>query len=303
MKTHNRNLQWFTHLHIYRLSLAIGDAYHLIDKIKAGDAYKEFFYNDDERPGQKEGFINEVNVVLQNNIDDIIGKTVKCFTLNNGGMGWFPIFDSMSKNEEIEGYFIDVAGAKCALWADRPTCFFSKEHINLLNTMISESLKNKPLFNLSFPSKKIMFMETHDEVQFNTQEKDKVDYSKPTNEVFNQLIKINDNSKNTFNFLVDNLSSDKFEVYKVESLIKDIDWYAAYYAKYHLDEKNIYERKTTTKENKENFDKWLSGQPLAREIKEIHRITNFDLSEATIEDLKWNVEQHGFLHGYYLKAI
>ena len=77
-----KNLLWFTHLHIYRLSLAIGDAYYLINKIKSGDAYTKFFYNDDERPEQKEGFVNEVN--------DIIGKTVKCFTLNNNGLGWFP---------------------------------------------------------------------------------------------------------------------------------------------------------------------------------------------------------------------
>ena len=145
-------------------------------------------------------------------------------------------------------------------------------------------------------------METHDEVQFVTQEKDKVDYSKPTDKVFNQLIKITDNTKNKFNFLVDNLPSDKFEVYKVESLVKDIDWYAAYYAKYHKDEKDIYKRKAVSKKDKERFDKLVSDQPL---IKEFEKVTKekIDFSIPSIESYKGNVDQYGFLHGYYLKAI
>ena len=67
MKSHNKKLQWHTNVHIYGLSLAIGDAHFLIDKIKAGDAYTEYFYNiDGEREGEPEGFVNEV--------DNIIGK-------------------------------------------------------------------------------------------------------------------------------------------------------------------------------------------------------------------------------------
>ena len=62
MKTFNKKLQWHTNVHIYGLSLAIGDAYHFIDKIKVGDAYSEYFYNiDGEREDQPEGFINEVD--------------------------------------------------------------------------------------------------------------------------------------------------------------------------------------------------------------------------------------------------
>ena len=48
VKVHNKNLQWHTNVHIYGLSLAIGDAHFLIDKIKAGDAYTEYFYNIDK---------------------------------------------------------------------------------------------------------------------------------------------------------------------------------------------------------------------------------------------------------------
>ena len=59
----------------------------LIDKIKAGDAYTEYFSTSDgEREGEPEGFVNEVDIT--------IGKTVKCFTLNQSGLGWFPVFDS-----------------------------------------------------------------------------------------------------------------------------------------------------------------------------------------------------------------
>ena len=39
----------------------------------------EYFYNiDGEREGEPEGFVNEV--------DNIIGKTVNCFTLNKSGL-------------------------------------------------------------------------------------------------------------------------------------------------------------------------------------------------------------------------
>ena len=34
MKTLNKNLRWHTNVHIYGLSLAIGDTHFLIDKIK-----------------------------------------------------------------------------------------------------------------------------------------------------------------------------------------------------------------------------------------------------------------------------
>ena len=53
MIAHNKNLQWHTNVHIYGLSLAIGDAHFLIDKIKAGDSYFNYFYNDDERKYEK----------------------------------------------------------------------------------------------------------------------------------------------------------------------------------------------------------------------------------------------------------
>ena len=72
MKPHNKKLSWEANVHIYGLSLAIGDAYFLIDKIKAGDAYTEYFYNiDGEREGEPEGFVNE--------IDHMLGKDCQLF--------------------------------------------------------------------------------------------------------------------------------------------------------------------------------------------------------------------------------
>ena len=311
MKAHNKNLQWETNVHIYGLSLAIGDAHFLIDKIKAGDAYTEYFYNiDGEREGEPEGFVNEV--------DNIIGKTVSCFTLNNGGLGWYPVFDSYAKGKEyleIDGYYIDHGGATTTPYFQRPKCFFEKEHITIINSLIEKSLENKPLFTLSFPSKKILFMETKDKVQFYSEKEVEVDYSKPTSKVYDQLHKIYEDEKIGFinadiptteycyDFHLDQLSSDKFEVYKVESLVKDVDWYAAYYAKYHTDSKDIYKRKKTSEEQRKWMEEWRSRQPLAKEMKEILELSNYDPDAPEIESFKTNVDLYGFLHGYYLKAV
>ena len=311
MKKHNKNLQWHTNVHIYGLSLAIGDAHFMIDKIKAGEAYTEYFYNiDGERKGEPEGFVNEV--------DNILGKTVNCFTLNISGLGWFPVFDSYSPGKEyleIDGYYIDYGGAVTTPWFQRPKCFFEKEHIKIINSLIEKSLEKKPLFTLSFPSKKILFMETKDQVQFYTEKELRVDYSKPTSKVYDQLLKIYEDEKLGFinadvktkeycyDFHLDQLSSDKFEVYKVESLVKDVDWYAAYYAKFHTDQKNIYKRKITSEEDQNKMDEWLSKQPLANEMKEILDLANYDPNAPEIESFKTTIDLHGYLHGYYLKAV
>ena len=311
MKKHNKNLQWHTNVHIYGLSLAIGDAHFMIDKIKAGEAYTEYFYNiDGEREGEPEGFVNEV--------DNILGKTVNCFTLNISGLGWFPVFDSYAPGKEyleIDGYYIDYGGAVTTPWFQRPKCFFEKEHIKIINSLIEKSLEKKPLFTLSFPSKKILFMETKDQVQFYTEKELRVDYSKPTSKVYDQLLKIYEDEKLGFinadvktkeycyDFHLDQLSSDKFEVYKVESLVKDVDWYAAYYAKFHTDQKNIYKRKITSEEDQNKMDEWLSKQPLANEMKEILDLANYDPNAPEIESFKTTIDLHGYLHGYYLKAV
>ena len=311
VKVHNKNLQWHTNVHIYGLSLAIGDAHFMIDKIKAGEAYTEYFYNiDGEREGEPEGFVNEV--------DHILGKTVNCFTLNISGLGWFPVFDSYAPGKEyleIDGYYIDYGGAVTTPWFQRPKCFFEKEHIKIINSLIEKSLEKKPLFTLSFPSKKILFMETKDQVQFYTEKELRVDYSKPTSKVFDQLLKIYEDEKLGFinadvktkeycyDFHLDQLSSDKFEVYKVESLVKDVDWYAAYYAKFHTDQKDIYKRKITSEEDQNKMDEWLSKQPLANEMKEILDLANYDPNAPEIESFKTTIDLHGYLHGYYLKAV
>jgi hypothetical protein len=313
MKSHNKKLEWETNVHIYGLSLAIGDAYFLIDKIKAGDAYTEYFYNiDGERKSEPEGFVNE--------IDHILGKTVNCFTLNKSGAGWFPLFSSYSNG--ADGYYIDFGGAITTPWFQRPDCFFEKEHVKIMNSMIEKSLENKPIFHLSCPSKTLLFMETKDEVKFYTEQDIKVDYSKSTTNVFTQLLDIyyneySSDKKNkikfinaqhptteyTWDFHINNLSSEKFEVYKVESLVKDVDWYAAYYAKFHQDQKNIYKKKSISEEDQKRMDEWLSNQALGKEMKKILDLANYDPSAPEIESFKSDIDQYGFLHGYYLKAV
>ena len=151
--------------------------------------------------------------------------------------------------------------------------------------------------------------------QKNLEKEIKVDYSKPTNKVFDQLLDIYNNenlgfinadhptTEYCYDFHLDQLSSDKFEVYKVESLVKDIDWYAAYYAKYHTDSKDIYKRKKTSEEQRKWMEEWRSRQPLAKEMKEILELSNYDPDAPEIESFKTNVDLYGFLHGYYLKAV
>ena len=51
------------------------------------------------------------------------------------------------------------------------------------------------------------------------------------------------------------------------------------------------------------MDEWLSKQTLANEIRETLNIANYDPTTPAIESFKMNVDQFGFLHGYYLKAV
>ena len=70
-----------------------------------------------------------------------------------------------------------------------------------------------------------------------------------------------------------------------------------------MDEKDIYKRKITSNEDQNKMDEWLSKQPLANEMKEILDLANFDPNAPEIENFKTTVHLHGFLHGYYLKAV
>ena len=299
-----KKFQWITNVHVYSLPLVVGDAHHIINQLKVGDAYFNYFYNDDN-----ENFINE--------IDKIKEKDVECFTLNFGGGRWFPIFDLLrdKKKYEIEGYFIDCASSKLVPYFQRPECFFSDEHIEIINKNIEISLKKKPLFNLTTKSKKILFMETDDQVKFNTKEEINIDYSLSAEKIFNDLYDIYNSDKikfinfdhsadnMTFDFHIDRLSSTKYEVYKIDSFKKDIDWFASYYAKFHTDEKDIYNRKKTPKEVIKKTQKWMEQftKPLGIDLDKVKE--TYDPDAPSIEKYKSFVEDYGFFHGYYLKAI
>ena len=51
------------------------------------------------------------------------------------------------------------------------------------------------------------------------------------------------------------------------------------------------------------MEEWRSQQPLAKEMKEILDLANYDPDAPEIEGFKLDVDQYGFLHGYYLKAV
>lgn len=47
----------------------------------------------------------------------------------------------------------------------------------------------------------------------------------------------------------------------------------------------------------------MSRQPLAEEMREILEKVRHDPTTPEIESFKDIVDQHGYLHGYYLKAL
>ena len=69
------------------------------------------------------------------------------------------------------------------------------------------------------------------------------------------------------------------------------------------DPQNIYKKKTVSKEDQKRMDDWLLNQSLGKEMKDILDLTNYDPSAPEIESFKLDVDQYGFLHGYYLKAV
>lgn len=225
MKKFNNKIKWNTNVFSRKPLFAIGDAHFLIDKIKEIDAFNELFFRDGE---------GEIDLV-----SNLINKSVHFFTMQNTGSGWYPIFNSYIQRQdkqEIDGYYIDEIAAYNVWNNSRPDSFFSSNHIELINSLIEKSLKNKPLFKLKFPSKRILFMTASHEVEFYTDKNLKIDYSKPTDEIFEQLISIYKNENfATTSFLVDYLISEEFEVYKVDSLVEDSEWYVNYYLKYHGD--------------------------------------------------------------------
>ena len=276
------NLTWNTNLHVYSKSLIVGDAYSLIDKIKnQPDVYLDFFYDD-----EKGSYVNE--------IDKIHNKNVDCFSLQGGGGFWTPIFSMAStwiqgkKDDEFgwksvgreypfkDSFFLDFcAGINVANFPmNKKTS--NKNHLKIINDLVSNSINNTdPIFTLSTPSNSLLFMEAGD-MLFNPKDENfKVDYkNKTTKEIFNELYNLchypeikflnfeHGSEEFTFDFYIDFLENQKYEVYKVESIDKDLDFYRDYYVNY--------------------YDPLPGGH-------------DKDFFQSTIDT-------YGYLHGYYIKA-
>ena len=67
--------------------------------------------------------------------------------------------------------------------------------------------------------------------------------------------------------------------------------------------KTFTRKKKVSDETQQKLDKWMSGQLLGGDMKEILKKANYDPASPPIEGFKMDVEQNGFLHGYYLKAV
>jgi len=142
--------------------------------------------------------------------------------------------------------------------------------------LVTNSINNTdPIFTLSTPSNSLLFMEAGD-VLFNSKDENfKVDYkNKTTKEIFNELYNLchypeikflnfeHGSEEFTFDFYIDFLENQKYEVYKVESIDKDLDFYRDYYVNY--------------------YDPLPDGH-------------DKDFFQSTIDT-------YGYLHGYYIKA-
>ena len=295
---------WAQDVHIYGGVLVVGDAISLIKAMQTENCYDDYFYNGED-------FINPVD-----KIND--GRSIDYFTCTNQGGCWTPVFS----NNKAEGIFIDTASPHLTAHAVHPDCFFEKEHFKILNRIIKKAVQNSnPIFTLNTDSRTMLYMQAADEVTFYTEDEIKINYRDKNKIVArpygirNELMRLFRGRKHKFinfesgltehtlDFLINYLKSSKYEVFKIESLEKDIDWFATYYAKYHLGEKDLYKEKKPSKEQaiklKEWSDKQLKFLGLSQSLEEIEK----GMSKPSIRQYKSYVEDYGFTHGYYLRGV
>lgn len=310
--------KFLTDVHKYRGSLCIGDALEIIENLKKDDPYFNYFYDDN-----KDEFRNDVKKVIKET------TAFKMFTLDHSGGGWTQIFACKDKNELCKAFFIDTLSTEFSIEAYHGKKFASKEHIKLINQMIEKSLKNyddsstdpnKWPGELYFNSGNLLFMQADSEITFYPEdEKVKIDYSKTKEEILKDLDKLcYDPPCKFLNFntaaghVVETYSNDFFiaplawiggewNLYKIESLEKDVDWLASYHNNFYENGDNVYNpKKVSTElamEAKSREDQSAIGQFFGkRSLEEVKK----DMEEPDIERYKSHVDSFGYTVGYYL---
>ena len=198
------------------------------------------------------------------------------FTLDHTGGGWTQIFACKDKNELCKAFFIDTLSTEFSIEAYHGEKFASKEHIELINQMIEKSLKNydddskdhnKWPGELYFNSGNLLFMQADSEIKFYPEDESvKIDYSKNKEEILEDLNKLcYDPPCKFMNFntaaghVVETFSNDFFivplawkggswDLYKIESLEKDVDWLASYHNNFYEQSGNLYKSKKVSTE-------------------------------------------------------
>ena len=300
-KLHKIN-QHNNHVHIYNGRLFIGDAYKMIDELKKESPLINFYLDKDA---------SHTNPIEKLNKD----KWYNFFSLGPYGGCWTPIFSSERENQNTDAYFIDTAAAHLKPYSYTPDAFASKDHLELINQMIEKTLESgeRELCEFSVPSRRLLFMGAADKVPFETKEEDfKIDYKKTTKDIYTDLetlcfdppckfVNFDTSIEDfTFDFYVDGVSDDTFLVFKVESLEKNIDWFANYYAKYYTDQKDLYKKQNPDPKDVKWILKWGEKITSMLGIKQTSKMVKEKMSEPPISMYKDYVKDHGFTHGYYL---
>ena len=297
-----------THVHIYRGQLIFGDAFEIIKELKKSSEPNPFDEWDE--------------IQLENLKWD---KAHAIVASNHHGGCWTPIFNCEKENKNTDAIFIDTAAAHLFPYFSRPDACGSKEHLKLINEMIEKTLiknnnyaiEKKVDRELSFPSGKILFMESAKEVRFETKDgKFKIDYTKTEEDIYKQLYKLcwKPDIKflnfelpledYTLDFYTDELSIKgkcTHLMYPIKSLVEDLDWFAHYYAKFIGDEKDIHKKQKPSKESVKHIKNWQD-----RFFKSIGMKTESEdeieqtMQTPLIEKYKDYVERFGFVHGYYI---
>ena len=294
-----RNLQ----VHIYNGRLFIGDAYTMINELKKESPLINFYLDKDA---------SHTNPIEKLNKD----KRYPFFSLGAYGGCWTPIYSSEREGHNTDAYFIDTAAAELGVSFPLSEANGSKEHLKLLNQMIEKSLKRDiELFEFEIPSRRVLFMGAANKVPFETKEDFKIDYKKTTEDIYTDLKKLCFDppckfinfglplEDYTLDFYVDGVSDDTFYVFKVESLEKDIDWFANYYAKYYSDQKNLYKKENPNIEDVKKMKKWSEKVRSMLGMKQTLKEVKEKMSEPPILSYKDYVKDHGFTHGYYLVKL
>ena len=178
-------------------------------------------------------------------------------------------------------------------------------------------ITSKPIAEFECPSKKILLCQAGGEIVFyDENDQVSIDYkNKSTNDIileleeycFDPKVKFSNYMSNTkdhtYDFYIEDIFENKFQIYEVIFQHKKIENFADYYATYYANEKNLNKKKYLNEKEKEKMKKWEEEQFGGYGISDILDKDHLDKGTAPIEKYKSYVDDYSFLMGYYFKVI